>query len=155
MWAMLSCLGHVDASPAVQATLEPCVSTLGSVMQNCSLRFAFSLTVSNARNSSLLPMSYSVISAVDDTGHAYDLVDTLDITVVKSGIEIHYPLTYERQFNALPYEVSLFQDASGRNFHPSTNPCVSSATSIFGACGWVIDASGDRVLDSNVSEHYI
>lgn len=82
---------------------------------------------------------------------AVQILDSVEITLVKSIIEIRYPLVYERQFNAGPFETTLYASASGRAYS-ATNPCVDTSSSS-SACAWSVDAAGNRVPYSNVRWH--
>jgi len=74
-------------------------------------------------------------------------VDEWEISLIKSRITLQYPLTYARSFNARPREVVLTADGGGRAYNWLTNPCVDDPA-VNGACGWVLDANGNRVLYS-------
>lgn len=84
------------------------------------------------------------------TRSVLQILDRVEITLVKSIIEVHYSLNYERQFNAGSFESTLYASANGRPFSSQTNPCVDAASST-GACGWTVDANGNRIPFSNVS----
>ena len=84
------------------------------MLQDCAQRLVVTLTVQNGQNATESFEVYHVTSATDAQGNVYDLLDTLDFTLVKSVIELHYPLVYVRQFNARPAEISLMQSPSGR-----------------------------------------
>lgn len=96
------------------ATLETCVDTGGPTLQDCAQRLVVTLTVQNGQNATESVQVYNVKSATTADGRVYDLLDTLEFTLQKSGIELHYPLVYERQFNARPYEITLSQSTNGR-----------------------------------------
>lgn len=174
VWAAWCLFASSSASPiAVQATLEPCVA---SGTQNCSLRFTATLSVFSGPNSTASTSTYRLTSAVDSLGQVYDvssissdcpsfpalyapanvlsqILDTIEITLIKSRIEVRYPLIYERQYNAGPFETTLYASPNGRPFSTQTNPCNDAASST-GACTWSVDAVGNRVPFSNVSFLY-
>jgi hypothetical protein len=93
-------------------------------------------------------VTYRVASATDaDTGVVYDLVDTLEITVAKSAVELSYALTYLRTVNDGPTEIIVAGDGGGP-FNALTRPCVDDASSPAPSCGYVLAADGGRVPGS-------
>lgn len=104
----------VLATLLAASTIEACVDTGGSLQQTCAQRLVVTLSVQNGQNATESLQTYTVTSATDSAGQTYELLDTLEFTLVKSVIELHYPLIYQRQFNARPREISLSQSANGR-----------------------------------------
>ena len=130
-------------------TLETCLDTGVPRLQSCAQRLVVTLTVQNGQNATESIQTHSVSSAMDSYGRTYDLLDTLEFTLHKTGIELHYPLVYQRQFNARPTEISLTQSPNGQSFNFLSNPCLDSPNAD-GSCGWVIDAQQNRIPSSNV-----
>lgn len=104
----------VWATLLAAATLETCVNTGGPALQDCAQRLVVTLAVQNGQNATESVQVYGVTHATDADGRVYDLLDTLEFTLAKSGVELHYPLVYKRQFNARPYEITLMQSSNGR-----------------------------------------
>ena len=127
--------------------LERCVEASSSDLR-CSQRFVLTVDVQNGDNSSESFVTYKLGSATDSDGNTFDLLDSVEITLAKSQVQLVYPLTYDRNYNAQPVEVLRTHDATGRSFNWLTNPCVDDI-SRDGACGWVIDDARQHVPASN------
>jgi len=145
-----------DATLLAASRLESCVQTSASTASDaaanngmqCAQRFVVTMTVQNGQNATESLVTYSLTKAEDDAGNVYDLLDTMEITLAKSTVNLQYPLVYERNFNNRPFEIVRTHDSSGRSFNPLTNPCIDDA-SLDGACGWMLNEAGTRVPYSN------
>lgn len=150
--ALSSTLVHATLLAATR--LESCTQTAGSASAavspslRCNQRFVVTVSVQNGQNATESISTIKVTQAVDSNGNTLDLVDSLEISLAKSQINLQYPLSYTRNYNSKPAELVRTADSTGRSFNFLTNACVDDA-SREGACGWVLDSAGSRVPSSN------
>ncbi|RYG50344.1 hypothetical protein EON67_05455, partial [archaeon] len=143
------CARNVASSVLAASQLENCISTSGTGgSTTCRSRFVLTLSVQNGQDSTESMTAYRMQQARDAEGNVYDILDEVEITLVKSQISLHYPLLYQRNYNNKPTELVRTRDTTGRGFNWLTNPCVDDADKT-GACGWMLDSAGQKIPSSN------
>lgn len=151
---LLVALGtFVDATLLAATRLESCTQSSGSTSAvssalRCQQRFVVTMTVQNGQNATESVSSFKISQATDAAGNTLDLLDSLEISLAKTVVHLHYSLAYTRNYNSKPAELVRTADSTGRSFNFLTNACVDDS-SREGACGWVLDSAGARVPSSN------